>query len=167
MASNISSIIVRAYEPADTARMIQIWNEVVTDGIAFPQEECLDEKSGADFFAAQTYCGVAEDTAGEILGLYILHPNNVGRCGHICNASYAVASASRGLHIGEQLVRDCIRQARAHGFGILQFNAVVATNTHARHLYERIGFTQLGTIPKGFRMKNGQYEDICPYYIEV
>lgn len=168
MTFDISNIIIRKYEPADVARMIRIWNEVVEDGIAFPQEECLNETSGAGFFAAQTYCGVAEDTAaGEILGLYILHPNNVGRCGHICNASYAVSSACRGLHIGEKLVKDCIEQAGAHGFGVLQFNAVVATNTHARHLYERIGFTQLGTIPKGFRLKNGQYEDICPYYIEV
>ena len=97
----------------------------------------------------------------------ILHPNNIGRCGHICNASYAVSSHSRGLHIGEKLVLDCIEQGRLKGFGVLQFNAVVATNTHARHLYERLGFTQFGTIPKGFRMKDGDFEDICPYYREL
>ena len=70
----------------------------------------------------------------------------------------------RGLHIGEQMVKDCLKQAKEHGYGILQFNAVVATNVHARHLYERLGFTRLGTIPGGFRMKDGHYEDICPYY---
>ena len=75
-----------------------------------------------------------------------------------------MSSHSRGLHIGEKLVLDCIGQGREHGFSILQFNAVVATNIHARHLYERLGFVQLGTIPKGFRMKDGHYEDICPYY---
>ena len=95
--------------------------------------------------------------------LYILHPNNIGRCGHICNASYAVSRDSRGLHIGEKLVSDCLIQGKEHGFGVLQFNAVVACNVHARHLYERLGFTQLGVIPKGFRMKDGHYEDICPY----
>ena len=110
---------------------------------------------------------MAVDDSGRILGLYILHPNNVGRCGHICNASYAVSSASRGLHIGEKLVLDCMAQARRIGFQILQFNAVVSSNTHARHLYERIGFHPLGTIPGGFRMKDGHYEDICLYYIEV
>lgn len=40
-------------------------------------------------------------------------------------------------------------------------------NEVARHLYERLGFTQLGVIPKGFRMKDGHYEDICPYYHEL
>ena len=156
-------ITVRAYRPDDLPAMIRIWNEVVEDGVAFPQEELLDEKRGAEFFATQTYSAVAE-VDGAVLGLYILHPNNVGRCGHICNASYAVARASRGLHLGEALVSDCLRQGRVHGFGVLQFNAVVATNVHARHLYERLGFTQLGVIPGGFRMKDGHFEDICPYY---
>lgn len=164
----MSNIIIRKYEEKDISAMISIWNEVVEEGIAFPQEECLDDVSGKAFFEGQSYCGVAEDTkTGTILGLYILHPNNVGRCGHICNASYAVLSESRGYHIGEALVRDCIRQAHDIGFKVLQFNAVVATNLSARHLYEKIGFRQLGTIPGGFRLKNGEYEDICPYYIEL
>ena len=157
---------IRKYGLDDLQSMIAIWNEVVEDGIAFPQEALLDNETGAGFFAAQSYCGVADDN-GTILGLYILHPNNVGRCGHICNASYAVSSKARGKHIGEQLVMDCLKKGKEFGFRVLQFNAVVETNTHARHLYERLGFTQLGTIPGGFRMKDGYYENICPYYIEL
>ena len=161
------SMMIRKYEKKDLGRMTEIWNEIVDEGIAFPQEELLDLSSGAEFFASQSYCGVAEDENGEITGLYILHPNNVGRCGHICNASYAVSFSCRGRHIGEALVLDCIKTARKLGFRILQFNAVVETNIHARHLYERIGFKQLGVIPGGFRMKDGRYENICPYYIEL
>ena len=161
------NIQVRAYEEKDLSEMIRIWNEVVEEGVAFPQEECLDEADGPAFFKEQSLSAVAEDTeTGEITGLYILHPNNIGRCGHICNASYAVASAHRGEGIGEKLVRDCIFQAGRLGYRVLQFNAVVATNTAARYLYERIGFQQLGMIPGGFRMKDGHYEAICPYYIE-
>lgn len=159
------NIKVRGYEEKDLSAMIRIWNEVVEDGVAFPQEEVLTTETGREFFAAQTYSAVAEDVeTGEIYGLYILHPNNVGRCGHICNASYAVSKGSRGLHIGEKLVSDCLLEGKKHGFGVLQFNAVVASNVHARHLYERLGFVQLGTIPDGFRMKDDSYEDICPYY---
>ena len=163
----MKNIVVRKYGADDIHAMKDIWNEVVDEGIAFPQEEDLTDEGAKDFFAQQTYCGVAVGEDGKIYGMYILHPNNIGRCGHIANASYAVLLESRGLHIGEKLVRDCVVQAKAHGFGILQFNAVVATNIHARHLYERIGFKQLGTIPGGFRMDDGHYEDICPYYIET
>ena len=162
------NIIVREYTEADVAAMNEIWNEVVRDGIAFPQTEELNRHSGAKFFAEQTYCGVAEEAdSGQLLGLYILHPNNVGRCGHICNASFAVSGAARGQKIGEKLVRDCLVQGKKCGFRILQFNAVVKTNTAARHLYEKLGFMPLGVIPGGFLMKDGHYEDICPYYHEL
>ena len=154
---------IRKYNDSDLPEMINIWNEVVTDGIAFPQENHLDSESGKAFFASQSYCGVAVD-GEKVVGLYILHPNNVGRCGHICNASFAVDSTCRGKHIGESLVTDCLAQAKKIGFGIIQFNAVVETNIHARHLYERLGFIHLGTIPKGFHMKDGRYENICLYY---
>lgn len=158
------SILVRAYTLEDVPAMIDIWNEVVDDGIAYPQEDDLTSTTGPDFFAAQSFCGVAVNENDQVLGLYILHPNNVGRCGHIANASYAVKGSARGLHIGEQLVLHCLNTAKALGFRIMQFNAVVATNIHARHLYERLGFQQLGTIPEGFRLKDGSYADICPYY---
>ena len=159
------NITIRGYSEADLPAMVSIWNEVVEDGAAFPQEEYLNVENGSEFFAAQTYTAVAEDTdSGEVLGLYILHPNNVGRCGHIANASYAVSRKTRGVHIGEKLVSDCLAQGTAHGFKVLQFNAVVANNTHARHLYSRLGFVQVGCIPGGFRMKDGHFEDIYVYY---
>lgn len=158
-------ILVRTYKEEDIPDMIRLWNQVVEDGIAFPQEECLNDQTGPAFFTGQTDCAVAVDPdSGEICGLYILHPNNVGRCGHIANASYAVAPEKRGLHIGEKLVLHSLNLAKEHGFRIMQFNAVVATNVHARHLYERCGFQQLGVIPGGFRMIDGHYVDICPYY---
>lgn len=68
---------IRKYEQQDINEMIEIWNEVVEEGIAFPQEECLDLKSGMAFFASQSYTGVAE-IDGKIVGLYILHPTISG-----------------------------------------------------------------------------------------
>ena len=130
----------------------------------FPRQSPWTERQEAVFFAEQTFCGVAEEEDGRILGLYILHPNNVGRCGHISNASFAVGREARGKHIGELLVRDCLTQAKAHGFRLIQFNAVVKTNAPARHLYQKLGFVELGSIPGGFLKKDGVYEDIVLYY---
>lgn len=158
-------IKVRKYAIQDTLAAIEIWNQVVEDGVAFPQEEMLNEETGRDFFEEQSYTGIAYDEeSGEIVGLYILHPNNVGRCGHICNASYAVRRDVRDCHIGEKLVTHCLETAKTLGFKILQFNAVVRSNTYALRLYKKLGFVQLGIIPGGFRMKDGSYEDIIPHY---
>lgn len=144
--------------------MIDTWNGIVETGTAFSQEDSLTIQTGEDFFASQSYTGVAEDEQGRITGQYILHPNDPGRWGHICNASFAVSTICRGQHIGEKLVTDCMKKAGDAGFRILQFNAVVESNIHARHLYERLGFVQPGEIPGGFRKLDGSYENIYPYY---
>ena len=46
-------------------------------------------------------------------------------------------------------------------------NAVVASNKAALHLYKKLGFIQLGIIPKGFLLKDGTYEDIIPHYLTL
>ncbi|MCD7955218.1 MAG: GNAT family N-acetyltransferase [Lachnospiraceae bacterium] len=159
------SVIIKKYEDSYLVETMRIWNEVVEEGIAFPQLHCLDETGAGLFFKEQTYTGIAVDTGtNAVVGMYILHPNNVGRCGHIANASFAVRSDVRGLHVGEKLVEDCLEKAKSNGFRIMQFNAVVDSNIHARHLYERLGFQELGIIPEGFLMKNGHYEDIHVMY---
>lgn len=155
---------VRAYQEEDLPALIAIWNTVVAAGNAFPQEEPLNAEHGAAFFAAQSLTAVAVDeTEHAVVGLYILHPNYAGRCGHICNASYAVRSDYRGRGVGEALVRHSLVQGMACGFRILQFNAVVRSNAAALHLYQKLGFTPLGVIPGGFRNADGVYEDIIPH----
>ncbi|WP_367941685.1 GNAT family N-acetyltransferase [Enterocloster citroniae] len=159
-------MIIREYTRDDAEEAAVIWNHIVEEGIAFPQTDFLTKESADAFFSEQSFTGTAFDRhSGAMVGLYILHPNNVGRCGHICNASYAVKWDMRGRQIGEKLVRHCMEKGRELGFGILQFNAVVKTNEAALHLYQKLGFTRLGVIPGGFLMKDGRYEDIIPHYI--
>lgn len=96
--------IVREYKKEDVPAMRAIWNEVVAEGVAFPQMEELTPRQAEDFFANQSRCGVAEEPeTGRVVGLYILHPNNVSRCGHIAKASYAVAENLRARRLYERL----------------------------------------------------------------
>ena len=159
-------IIIREYENNDLSEMKDIWNSIVEDGISFPNEEKLTLENAAEFFSNQTYTGIAIDN-GEIVGLYILHPNNIGRCGHIANSSYAVKLGQRGKNIGKKLVEHSLKIAKEKGYRILQFNAVVASNEVALHLYKKLGFNQLGVIPGGFLFKDNEYLDIIPYFIEL
>ncbi len=158
--------MVRGYKMEDLPSMTEIWNQVVEEAKAFPQTEKLTLEEAASFFLAQTFTVVAllDD---EVVGLYILHPNNIGRCGHIANASYAVRNGYRGQKIGETLVRHSLAMAKEYGFQIMQFNAVVSINHTAIHIYEKIGFTRLGVIPEGFLLGDGSYSDILLYYIKL
>lgn len=152
-------IRIRPYRDEDLPAMVALWNEIVAEGRAFPQELPLSLDEGREFFAVQNHCGVGL-LGDDLIALYILHPNNVGRCGHIANASFAIAAKARGRGLGEDLVKDCLAWGKKCGFRILQFNAVTDSNTGARKLYARLGFQELGTIPGGFRRDDGSWEDI-------
>lgn len=154
---------IRPYREEDLPGMIKVWNEVVEGGEAFPQIEPLTLDAAREFFAEQALTTVAAIDS-KLFGLYILHPNNVGRCAHIANASYAVASSARGVGLGRALVEDSLEQAAKKGFLGLQFNAVVASNEGAIHLYEDMGFTRVGTIPGGFVNFMGSYEDMHIFF---
>ena len=52
-------INIRALEAQDLSAAVAIWNQVVDDGVAFPQLEPLTEESGRQFFAEQSFTGAA------------------------------------------------------------------------------------------------------------
>ena len=61
------NIEIKEYTKNDLKTMIQIWNQVVEDGVAFTKEELLTEESGKEFFRAQTYSVVAKNKeSGEV-----------------------------------------------------------------------------------------------------
>ena len=141
---------------------------MVEDGRTFPQVDVLSEVEAETFFAAQTRSAVAVDEAtGTVVGLYILHPNDIGRKAHIANASYAVAEDARNQGVGRALVADSLAQVKPCGFRGMQFNAVVASNLSAIHLYESLGMQRIGTIPGGFLNALGDYEDMHIYYYSI
>ena len=104
---------IRELRPEDTDEAAAIWNEVVRAGRAVPQREPLaTQEEARAFFDAQTRTAVAVER-DHVRGLSILHPNNVGRCAHIANASYAVAEDARGRGVGRALVTDSLDRLRA------------------------------------------------------
>ena len=158
---------IRDIQEGDLPQVIDVFNEVIDEGVAFPWEEDLTLESGHDFFFSQDACRVAVSEDGEVLAVAIVHPNAIGRSGHIANGSYAVSSKCRGQHIGDKLVRDSLLVAKNLGYRMMQFNAVVKSNIHAQHLYERIGFQKIGCIEGGFRNINDEFEDMFVYVYEL
>ena len=59
------NVKIREYKKADADAVMKIWNQVVENGVAFPQEEPLTEDNADTFFRQQTYTGVAEDKDSE------------------------------------------------------------------------------------------------------
>ena len=103
------------YTEADVDAMIEIWNEVVNDGVAFPQLDELNHKTGVEFFGKQDFVGVAK-VNGEVAGLYILHPNNVQmRTSRQCQlCRFLEMRGIKSEKAGEALPENCQRAGLPH-----------------------------------------------------
>jgi L-amino acid N-acyltransferase YncA len=159
-------ITVRRANLDDLNALQVILNEVIEDGTAFLAEEAKSlEETKQMWLAAPVEAYVACDQAsGEILGAYLIKPNFPGRGAHIANATYMVKRSQHGRGIGRLLGAHSLEQARQAGYRAIQFNAVVSTNRAAVSLWEKLGFARTGTVPNGFRLRDGRTVDLYIMY---
>lgn len=142
--------IIRKATPEDYDTVWNIFQQVIQteDTYVFPSnspKEVLQPMWFASYM--ETYVAEIED---EIVGTYILKPNQLGLGSHIANASYMVDPKHQGQGIGGQLCAHSIELAKTLGYVGIQFNIVVSTNTAAIALWQKFGFEIIGTTPKGF-----------------
>jgi L-amino acid N-acyltransferase YncA len=139
-------------EDAYKTGCLEILNEVIDEGVAFPWEEPFDMRAfDAKYVPGEpVWCVV--DEQNEVLGFVHIKRNNDGRCSHIANCGYSVRRDARGRGVGRMLVAKSLEVAREKGYRGMQYNAVVATNSTAIALYRSFGFEVIGTVPGGFRL---------------
>ncbi|CAD5282522.1 Acetyltransferase [Alteromonas sp. 38] len=89
-----------------------------------------------------------------VLGTYYIRPNAMGPSSHICNCGYMVSPEARGKGIARLMCEHSQKKAIELGFDAMQYNSVVSTNNVAVRLWEKLGYSIIGTIPKAY--KHGQ-----------
>ncbi|MFF0744660.1 GNAT family N-acetyltransferase [Streptomyces sp. NPDC004111] len=145
-------MLIREATADDWAAIWPFFHRITAAGDTFTFPLDLDEKTGRDWWMYsapnRTVVAVADD--GTVLGTAKMNNNQNGNGAHVASASYMVDPAHGGRGVGRALVEYTLDWARAEGFRSMQFNAVAASNLHAVRLYERLGFTVIGTIPEGF-----------------
>ena len=97
---------------------------------------------------AATYVATVD---GAVVATAYLKPNQPGLGDHVANAAWMVAPSATGRGIGRVFGDYVIGEARRFGYRAMQFNAVVATNSRAISLWESLGFSIVGTVPRAFR----------------
>jgi L-amino acid N-acyltransferase YncA len=144
---------IREAEPADWPAVWPFLHRIVAAGDTFTYPADMDEKQAREgwFLTRPDRTVVAVDEAGTVLGTAKMNRNHMGNAAHVASASYMVDPAHAGRGVGRALCEDSLGWARARGFRIMQFNAVVETNTRAVRLQESLGFEVAGTLPEGFR----------------
>jgi GNAT superfamily N-acetyltransferase len=153
-----STITVRDFDEADWPLVWPVIEQVVRSGDTFPFPTDLTETEARGIWLENGPGGrvtVAVD-GDRVLGTAKMGRNRPGPGSHVATASYMVSAEARGLGAGRALVVDSLDWARESGYAAMQFNAVVATNTGAVRLYESLGFTVVGTVPRAHELPTGE-----------
>lgn len=145
-------MLIREGGPADWDAIYPFWAAIVAAGETYAYPEGLSSEEARRLWMEPPpgHTVVAVDGEGTVVGSAKTGPNRPGRGAHVATASFMVDPAHRGQGVGAALGRYVIDWARQAGYRSMQFNAVVETNTAAVHLWRRLGFEILGTVPDAF-----------------
>jgi L-amino acid N-acyltransferase YncA len=149
----VSRLSVRPATPKDWPAIWPILEAVVREGETYAYAHDMAEpEARATWLTGREprIVLVAVDEAGRILGSAKAGPNQAGPGSHVANASFIVAAEARGRGVARRLGEAVLDWARGAGFHAMQFNAVVAANAPAVHLWQALGFAIIGTVPEAF-----------------
>lgn len=153
---------------ADWAAVWGIWRAVVDAGDSYAWAPGTPEAEARRLWEPPPPAeGWVLDADGRIVATALLRSNQPGLGDHVANAAFMVEPRLGGRGYGRALALAVLQRARDTGYTAMQFNAVIASNTAAIHLWESLGFTQVGRIPAGFRHARLGPTDLMIMYREL
>ena len=176
---------IRSATEVDLDVIWNIFHEVVAAGDTYALDPNISREDAlAYWFARGTHTYIAEgDSVGDgvavsgkptasptiirarqVLGTYILRPNQSGGGSHVANAGFMVSARARGQGFGRAMAEHCLHEARRLGFRAMQFNYVISTNTAAIRLWQDLGFEIVGTLRDAFHHPEKGYVDVYVMY---
>lgn len=142
---------IRRATSVDYDQVWEIFSAVIKTGDTYVFNPLTPKEDLAKHWFADYMATFVVEEDGQILGTYIIKPNQIDLGSHIANGSYMVSPKAQGKGIGKLLCEHSIQFARERGYVGIQFNIVVSTNVRAVELWKKYGFQIIGTTPKGFR----------------
>lgn len=146
-----TAVQIRQLVEADWPAVWAIIQEVVQARDTYTYDPAMTEEEARQTWIEQPPgLTVVAVEHGKVLGTAKMGPNRAGPGSHVSNASFMVSADARGRGIGTALCQFALDWAKEQGYAGMQFNAVVESNHGAVKLYERLGFTIVGTVPGAF-----------------
>ncbi|MGD2059922.1 MAG: GNAT family N-acetyltransferase [Acidimicrobiia bacterium] len=137
--------------PDDWPDIWPVFAAVVATGDTYPYLPDTPEERARAIWMAPSHTVLVASIGDEVVATAYYRPNMAGLGDHVANAGWMVHPDRQGQGIGRRFAAYVLDHARDAGFGAMQFNAVVATNTRAIALWESLGFEIVGTVPDAFR----------------
>ncbi|MDB5812410.1 MAG: acetyltransferase [Betaproteobacteria bacterium] len=157
-------INIREATPQDFGAIWPIFHEIVSAGETYTYpRDTTKEQAFKLWMDTPRLTFVAEDD-GEILGTYFIKTNQTDGADHVCNCGYMVSSTARGRGLAGAMCEHSQDAAKKLGYKAMQFNFVVSTNDGAVRLWNRLGFSTVGRLPRAFNHPSIGYVDALVMY---
>ena len=144
-------IQIREFAESDWPQVWPIIRDVVRAADTFVYDPAMTEAEAHDIWIETKHGQTVVALDGDrILGTAKMGPNRAGPGSHVSTASFMVAGDARGRGVGAALCAFALDWARQQRYAGMQFNAVAASNLSAIAIYQRLGFTIVGTVPGAF-----------------
>jgi ribosomal protein S18 acetylase RimI-like enzyme len=143
-------MIIRPATTDDHAAIWAVLEPVIRAGetLALPRD-MTSEAALAFWMSPGTEVFVAEED-GVIVGSYYLCASHPGGGAHVASTGYVTAVNAVGRGVARAMCVHSLEHARARGFRAMQNNFVVSTNDRAVWLWQSMGFSIVGRLPKAF-----------------
>ena len=155
---------IRPATHPDRDAIWEIFHEIVSAGDTYAFEPNLSREEALQYWCGKNTRVYVAETGGQVVGTYILRPNQSGGGSHVANAAFMVAPDAQGQRVGHAMAEHCLIEARRFGFRAMQFNFVISTNASAVRLWQKLGFKIVGTLPGAFRHTEKGYVDVYVMY---
>ena len=163
-----ANVLIRPLNEADWPAVWEFMEPVIRAGDTYPYAVDMTVDGARQMWIEATEAAyVAEDGDGNILGSYYIKPNQPTLGGHVANCGYMVAEKARGMGVATQMCQHSQDEAVRLGYRAMQYNLVVKTNEPSVHLWQKMGFEIVGTLPGAFRHAELGYVDAYIMYKEL
>ena len=159
-----AAILLRRATDAEWPAIWSIFRAVIATGDTYPYAPDMAEADARRTWMGPGLATYVAERGGDIVGTYVMKPNQAALGAHVANVGYMVRPGTFGRGIGTAMAEHSLAEARAAGYRAMQFNAVVSTNARAVALWRRMGFQVIGTVPEGFRHRDLGYVDLLIMY---
>ena len=171
---NGAEALLRNGTAADGAAVYENFNlaHAETDFLlAYPDENSFDAEQEARFLEEKT------NSPDEILLLALIDGTVAGTASIIAvghkdkvkhRAEFGISVLKRywGLGVGKALGEACIECAKDAGYEQVELS-VVADNERAFALYQKLGFTEYGRNPRGFKSRISGYQTLINMLLQL
>jgi ribosomal protein S18 acetylase RimI-like enzyme len=148
----------------DFAQIWPIFQEIVAAAETYGYPRDITQEQALQFWIDAPRKTYVFEENEHVLGTYYIRTNQLGPGDHVCNCGYMVSSAARGRGIATAMCEHSQEIARVLGYKAMQFNFVASSNEGAVRLWNKLGFSTVGRLPKAFHHPSKGYVDALVMY---